>query len=293
MASRGPHSDVSGRKRDMPSSRQRDMPSGFKNGAVARVLIALPWIAFTVLVIAFGGWVFAVTVACFAVLALHELYVLMREYRPLILAGFLGSIALALVAKSYGPQQLMLVLAVTFVLIFLMAAVRRERAQVTASMAVTLFGVVWVGVALAHAVLLRELPHGGALLIGVLAATFVGDTAAYFGGSLYGRSQLATQISPNKTWEGLLFGIVGAIAAFWFVSLYHDWLSSAEAVVLGLGVAVVAPVGDLFESFVKRDLDVKDSGGFFGEHGGVLDRLDAVFFTVVVGYYLSKAILLV
>ncbi len=138
--------------------------------------------------------------------------------------------------------------------------------------------------------LLRELPHGQGLIVDVLLATFLGDTAAYFGGRVYGRTPLAPLISPGKTLEGLLAGILGGTAAFWFAGLYQDWLSGTDALVIGALVAVVAPVGDLFESLIKRDLDVKDTGRFFGAHGGALDRLDAALFTVVVGYYASVAL---
>ena len=78
---------------------------------------------------------------------------------------------------------------------------------------------------------------------------------------------------------------MGGTAAFWFAGLYQDWLTGVDALLLGLMVALVAPLGDLFESALKRDLEVKDSGRLFGAHGGALDRLDAVFFTIVVGYY--------
>jgi phosphatidate cytidylyltransferase len=113
----------------------------------------------------------------------------------------------------------------------------------------------------------------------------VGDTAAYAGGRVWGRRELAPDISPNKTVEGLVAGIVGATLAFWCAGLYQDWLSGWDALLIGFLVALAAPLGDLFESAVKRDLGVKDSGRAFGAHGGVLDRLDAVFFTIVVGFY--------
>ncbi len=80
-------------------------------------------------------------------------------------------------------------------------------------------------------------------------------------------------------------GVIGGAAAFWFAGLYQDWLTGLDALLIGLLVALTAPIGDLFESALKRDLAVKDTGRFFGAHGGVLDRLDAVLFTVVVGYY--------
>ena len=158
-------------------------------------------------------------------------------------------------------------------------------------MAVTVFAVVWIAIPFAHAVLLRDLPeHGAALLVDVLVATFFTDTFAYIGGRMFGSRPLAPMISPNKTIEGLAIGILGGIAGFWLAGLYQDWLSGVDALLMGACIALLAPVGDLFESAIKRDLDIKDSGRLFGPHGGVLDRLDAVLFTVVAGYYLSLLI---
>jgi phosphatidate cytidylyltransferase len=153
------------------------------------------------------------------------------------------------------------------------------------AIAVIYLGVIWIGLAMVHAVWLRELPHGDGLVIDVLVATFLGDTFAYFGGRWYGRTPLAPLISPNKTLEGLVAGVAGATLAFWAAGLYQDWLTGPHALLIGALVAISAPVGDLFESMIKRDLEVKDTGKLFGAHGGVLDRLDAVLFTVPVAYY--------
>jgi phosphatidate cytidylyltransferase len=152
-----------------------------------------------------------------------------------------------------------------------------------------LLGVYWIGFALAHAVMLRGLPHGLGIVLDVLVGTFLGDTGAYLGGRLYGRRPLAPRISPNKTVEGLVIGMVCSVLGVWIAGRYQDWLPGTQALVLGVGVALVAPVGDLFESFVKRESGTKDSGTAFGAHGGALDRLDAVLFTAVVGYYIWAA----
>ena len=119
----------------------------------------------------------------------------------------------------------------------------------------------------------------------LLRVDLLGDTAAYFGGRGWGRTPLAPRISPNKTLEGAVTGFIGGTLAFWFAGLYQDWLTGRDAIVIGAFVALAAPIGDLFESLVKRDLGVKDTGRFFGAHGGVLDRLDAVLFTIVAGYF--------
>ena len=155
----------------------------------------------------------------------------------------------------------------------------------------TILGLAWIGLALAHAVMLRDLPHGDKIVIVVLVGTFVGDTGAYLGGRMFGVRRLAPSISPNKTVEGLAVGIVMAIAGVWFSGLYADWLTGVEALEIGAAVAVAAPLGDLFESYLKRDAGTKDTGRLFGPHGGALDRLDATLFTAVVGFYVWQAML--
>jgi phosphatidate cytidylyltransferase len=143
---------------------------------------------------------------------------------------------------------------------------------VTLSVAATLLGVFWIGMGLAHAVLLYRLDHGDSLLFDVLLATFIGDTGAYFGGRLWGTTQLAPRISPAKTVEGLLAGLLAGTAAFWLAGLYQDWLPGIEALLMGMCIGVIAPLGDLFASMIKRDLEVKDTGQLFGPHGGLIDN---------------------
>ncbi len=234
---------------------------------------------------------FALLAVGLGFVALHELYRLLAPVHPLPLAGFIG-MAGVVAAATYGDEfQMVLAFAGAVVLTALLAILRPLRRHVTLGVAATLLGVFWIGLGLAHAALLFGLDHGESLLFDVLLATFVGDTGAYFGGRLWGTTQLAPRISPAKTVEGLVAGLVSGTMAFWFAGLYQDWLSGIDALVIGVCVAATAPIGDLFESMVKRDLAVKDSGRFFGEHGGVLDRLDAAIFTVIVGYYVANALL--
>jgi phosphatidate cytidylyltransferase len=258
---------------------------------VARIVWVIPWLAFAVIVIAFGGVLFAAAMAAFACVGLAELFRMTSDAHPFRIAAFVTAIALV-IAAYYGTQyQMVLILAASFPAMFIGVAGRHDRDGVTTSLAFTTLGIGWIAIPFAHAVLLRELPaHGGALLIDVLVGTFFSDTFAYFGGRLFGRHPLAPRLSPRKTIEGLVIGIVGGTMAFWFAGLYQDWLSGIDALVIGFCVAIAAPVGDLFESMVKRDLGVKDTGRIFGPHGGLLDRLDAVMFTIVVGYYLSQAL---
>jgi phosphatidate cytidylyltransferase len=259
----------------------------------ARVLAAIPAIAFAIFIVAEGGLVFALGVIVLGILAQAELYTMMARVRPPSLAGFLTLIGLVLAALYGGKSQVLLVLVLSVPLTFFLALLRPRRDNVSWAMAVTFLGIMWIGVAVAHAVLLREMDHGGGLVLDVLIGTFIGDTCAYFGGRAWGRRRLAPQISPNKTLEGLLTGIVGGTLAFWLfaVAYQHEWFLGPDALLIGFCVALAGPVGDLFESLIKRDLAVKDSGRFFGAHGGVLDRLDAVLFTLVTAYYVSQAVL--
>ena len=260
----------------------------------ARLVVALVLIPIAIVLVWQGGEVFALGLVVLGVIALGELYTLMERVRPPALAGFLTLVAL-LAAALYGEQRhVVMVLVAAFPVTFVLALARPRRANVSWAIAVTMFGVLWIGLPMVHAIWLRDLSieqHGKTIATGmglvfdVLIATFVGDTFAYFVGRAYGRTQFAPLISPKKTLEGLLGGVVGGTLAFWCAGLYQDWLTGWDALLIGFLVAIAAPFGDLFESLIKRDLAVKDTGTLFGAHGGVLDRLDAVLFTVVVGYY--------
>jgi phosphatidate cytidylyltransferase len=255
-----------------------------------RVLWALPWAAFAITIIVAGGEIFAGAVALLAAICIGELFGMARAARPFAAVAALGCWGLIAAAYFGDHYQMVLALVASFPVMFLAVVARRSVAGATASVAVTLLGIVWIGLPFAHAVLLRELPdHGAALLVDVLVATILADTAAYAGGRAFGRHPLSAAISPNKTIEGFAAGLLGGTVAFWFAGLYQDWLPGVDALVMGAVIALVAPIGDLFESMVKRDLGVKDSGTAVGPHGGLLDRLDAVLFTIVAGYYLSIA----
>ena len=259
----------------------------------ARVIVAIPAIAFAVFIVASGGWIFTGGVIALGLIALHELFDMYARVRPVRLAGFLGLIGIVVAAHLGDERQVLLAAMSLFPLMFVISlAMPQGGPTVTARMSLTVLGVFWVALPIAHAVMLRDLPHGGSVIITILVATFVGDTGAYLGGRAFGTRPLAPSISPNKTVEGLVIGMVAAVFGALAAGLYDDgWLSHTEAALIGLTVAVLAPIGDLFESRVKRDAGAKDAGKLFGAHGGVLDRLDAAFFTLVAGYYVWLAML--
>jgi phosphatidate cytidylyltransferase len=275
-----------------PREPKRKRRRGGGSGETAkRIIVALPWILFAIAITVAGGVVFAAAMVAIGVVALREFSQMAERYRPLVVPAYVSVAALIIGAEFGTAFNVLYVLAGAFVLIFAFAARAQRGEGATVSMGVTLLGVVWIGIPLAHAVLLRELPdHGAALLIDVLVGTFVADTAAYATGRMFGSHKIAPNLSPNKTVEGLVGGFVIGTMGFWFAGLYQDWLSGVDALMIGAAVAAVAPIGDLFESMLKRDLGTKDTGTLFGPHGGLLDRLDAALFTIVVGYYLAVAV---
>lgn len=273
--------------------RKRRVGGGGRGGGetAKRILVALPWIVFAIAITVAGGLVFTAAMVAIGVVAFGEYAGITSRYRPLVIPAYVSVVALVIAAHFGSSFNVLYVIAATFPLLFAFAARAGHREGATVSLGVTLLGVLWIGIPLAHAVFLRDLPdHGAALLIDVLVGTFVADTAAYATGRMFGSHKIAPNLSPNKTVEGLIGGFVIGTMGFWFAGLYQDWLSGVDALMIGAAVAAVAPIGDLFESMLKRDLGTKDTGTLFGPHGGLLDRLDAVFFTIVVGYYLSVAV---
>ena len=258
----------------------------------ARILVAIPAIAFAGFIVYRGGAVFALGVLALGFVCLHELFVMYARVRPVRLAAFLGLIGLVVAAALGGERQVLLATVACFPLVFVIGLALPERGggSLTASLAITLLGVGWIGLAIAHAILLRDLDHGGGLLVAVLLGTFAGDTGAYLGGRMLGRHRLAPRVSPSKTWEGLAVGMAVAVFVVWWYGLGSEWMGGQRGVLLGLGVAVAAPLGDLFESKVKRDAGEKDAGTLFGPHGGALDRLDPALFSLVTGYYVWLAL---
>jgi len=256
-----------------------------RSDLVSRVLVAIPLAIATIIFINLGGLAFQLFIIAAGLICLHECYRLLAAWRPVALVGFAALAAMVFAAKS-GGQGGVLEVAMAAVPVAVLVVLLREQARPTVAIGGTLLGVYWIGLAFAHTELLRDLPHGDGVLIDVLVGTFVGDTAAYFGGRLFGRRQLAPSVSPNKTVEGLVGGMLGAVLAIFIAGLYQTWLTQGNALLLGVAVAVLGPLGDLFESLVKRDAGAKDAGSLFGAHGGVLDRLDGAIFTVVAGYYI-------
>jgi phosphatidate cytidylyltransferase len=267
----------------------RNMPAAVVAGLI---LGAAGLIAFKL------GTVATMVVATVVVfLAAVEAFAAFRKggYHPAVLLGWVAIVSLMVATYNKGQVALplILVLVVALTMLWYVAGVERGADPLMGTGA-TLFVFCWVGVFGSFAALLLNpnlFPdrHGIAFLVGAVIVTVVYDIAALAVGSWIGSRQLAPSISPGKTWEGAIGGAVAAVLAGVLVVHYiHPW-TPGSAAVLGLVVAVFAPLGDLFESVVKRHLGLKDIGRMLPGHGGILDRVDGLIFVIPATYYLVKA----
>lgn len=260
--------------------------SGLGIGIIALICFSVGNVASLVLVTVILG------------LATAEGYAAVRRagYEPAAILGLVGSVAVVIATYNKGQEAvpLIVVLMLVFSFVWYLADVEHVREPIS-SIAMTLFIFVWVGVLGSFAALLLNpslFPdrHGIAFLLGAILAAVAYDIGALVVGAWIGRRPLAPSISPNKTWEGLIGGSVAAfLVAVVIVHAIHPW-TFGKAIFLGIVVAVVAPLGDLSESMVKRHLGLKDMGRFMPGHGGVLDRIDGLLFVVPATYYLVKAV---
>ena len=258
---------------------------------VSRVLVTVVGVPVVLYLVYLGDWWLFGLAAFAALIALHEFYVMARSLRPLVLAGYAGALATLLGAELGGPEWMLGGFMLTLVLAFLLYGIAETRQTATVTMSTTVLGVAWIALGLGHLLLLRDFPeHGRLAVFTVLLAVFADDTAAYLIGRLLGRHKLAPSLSPGKTWEGFVAGTLAAIAVAFFALYEQNFLTIPESIALGAAVALAGAAGDLFESALKRDLQVKDSGQLLGGHGGMLDRIDSLLFASVAAFYVVIAL---
>jgi phosphatidate cytidylyltransferase len=249
---------------------------------LGRVVVAILLAPLALACVWFGGVAMLLLALLVCALALDEFFRMGRSLRPIPLTGFAAGLGMVLATWHSGIGWSPAALAASVPITFVVVAGLASRESALGSVAVTTFGALYVGGGMASLVALRALTgpsdsFGFNLVLAVLLGTWACDIFAYFGGRLLGRHRLAPAISPNKTVEGFVIGLAAGIFTTW-VTLYREGFTNSQALLVGAGVALAAPLGDLFESFLKRDMGVKDSGTLLAAHGGVLDRIDALLF---------------
>jgi phosphatidate cytidylyltransferase len=261
------------------------------SNAISRLVVAAIGVPLVLGLVWLGGWWVFALAAVAGVFAIHEFWLLVKPLRPLSLAGY-GSLACMLLGAKLGGTTWMLggFLSV-FVLAFVFQLVSRTRAPATVAIGSTVFGTAWIGLGLGSLLLVRDLSqHGRLAVFALLLAVWAADAFAYFAGRALGRHKLAPVLSPGKTWEGFVAGVAVCVFVV-FIALYHQhFLTIGESIVLGFVIAIAEAAGDLFESMLKRDMQVKDTGRLLAGHGGMLDRIDALLFAAPAAYWTILAL---
>lgn len=259
---------------------------------LAVILVGVPCLYFITLR---GGLFFLILADLIILLGLREFYVLMKAkgYEPFEVLGYFCALAISWYAWGRGIG-VPLILTGSLLLIMVRELFRRDMSRSLGHMAVTIFGIMYVGWMGSHLVMLRQLPAalgvdddiGARLVFFAALVTWATDTGAFLFGVAFGRHKLIPRISPNKTVEGAVGGLLAAGFCGWLCSKgLTPFLTPLAASVIGLIAGVMGQLGDLVESMIKRDAGIKDSAELIPGHGGVLDRFDSLLFTVPVLYY--------
>lgn len=268
---------------------------------ITRILTGIIGIALAAYVIQTGGMLFAGFSLALGFLAWFE-YVRAFSQRGMRLTFFTGLLGIALIwyAGWQGTPEMMMAATTLVVLIILLESVLFHGAVSIMDAVASIAGVLYFGFPFAYMVMLREMQpelmisteagefsFGCAMIWVMFIGTWASDTFAYFTGSAIGRHKLCPGISPNKTVEGFLGGLVGTTAAVAGLGVLFS-LPVKEMALLGLAIAILATLGDLVESVAKRYVRIKDSGHIIPGHGGIWDRFDSVLFTAPLVYYFVK-----
>jgi phosphatidate cytidylyltransferase len=270
-------------------------PAGGGQGDVTtRVITGLIAAGVCLAAASIGPGALVVVVLAAVTMASAELFQALRSrgYQPATLLGLVASGSMVAGVYWRGEEAFALILSLMVVFSFLWYLTGVVRARPTMNIAVSVMAFVYVGFLGSFAALLLKVPNdnGIGLLLGAVIATVAFDVGSFFVGRASGKTPLAPALSPNKTFEGLVGGVVASVlVSLLLVGRIHPW-DTGKAFWLGVVVAVAAPLGDLCESMIKRDLGLKDMGKLLPGHGGVLDRIDALLFVIPATYYLARVV---
>jgi phosphatidate cytidylyltransferase len=257
------------------------------SSAVSRVLVALVAIPVFVVLTLLGGWYFFALVLLLVLLGVDEVLILAGQKQVWLQRAVAWSFATVLVvAMAFGKADWFMTGVLLLALASLTVELFRNKGSALLNVSATVLAVLYAGGLLGSLILVRHAhPSQGAYLVFlVFGSIWLCDTFAYYGGVLFGRHKLFERVSPKKTWEGAVFGLVGGLVAVLVVRWIYQALGETipltvpETLVIGSIAGTIGQTGDLAESLLKRDAGVKDSSNLIPGHGGVLDRFDSLMF---------------
>lgn len=250
-----------------------------------RVIVSIIAIPAIILSVYLGHYYFFVFVIGIGVISYYEFWLFVKKkeiYVNLLIGITAVSLIIVNIYKNFidlYPLLLIILLVVTLTELF------HNKGSAIINLGATLLGILYFGLFTSTLIVLRELypanyDRGGMLIISIFASIWICDSAAFFGGTALGKHKLFPRVSPNKSWEGAIFGLLFAVLAMVTSKvIILEFLSWADVIIIGLIVGIIGQLGDLIESLFKRDAGVKDSSGLIPGHGGIFDRFDSLLYT--------------
>ncbi|UCH64354.1 MAG: phosphatidate cytidylyltransferase [Ignavibacterium sp.] len=264
------------------------------SNTAVRIIVSAIAIPAIVVVSYLGNYYFFIFILAIAIISFYEfsLFAKNKEIEANVILGILSVILI--IANSFRNFIDFYALLILVVLILTIVELFRNKGSAIVNLGTTLTGIFYIGLFASALVSIREYypaeyTRGGLLILSILFSIWICDSAAFFGGTSLGKHKMFPRVSPKKSWEGAVFGLLFAVAAMISSkAVFLDFISWKDAILLGLIIGIVGQVGDLVESLFKRDAGVKDSSGFIPGHGGVFDRFDSLLYVAPVVFLYIK-----
>jgi len=255
------------------------------SNTATRIIVSVIAIPAIIAACYFGGYYFFAFVLGIGIISYYEFWLFIKN-KDINANFFVGIISVGMIiVNSYKSFISLYPLLITILLVLTIVELFRNKNSAIINLGTTLLGVLYFGLFASALLSIREIyqvnyTQGGLLIISIFASIWICDSAAFFGGTALGKHKLMPRVSPNKSWEGAVFGLSFAVLAMVISKIIIlDFLSWLDGITIGLIVGIIGQIGDLIESLFKRDAGVKDSSTLIPGHGGIFDRFDSLLYS--------------